>query len=272
MIGPNPADLAAMKANPNVKVLTQPGLNIGYLAFNTMKPPFDKKDVRQALTMAIDKAAIIKDVYQGAGQAAKNLIPPTIWCYNDKVEDYPYDPDEGQGDAEGGRRRRSLDIDLWYMPVQRPYNPERQAHRRDDAGRSRQGRRQRQARHLRMGRIPQAPAGAASTDWASSAGPATMAIPTTSSSCSAATRRRIGGQNLAKWCNKDFDDLLKKARKIADTAERTKLYEKMQEIAHEEAPVFLIAHSVVFEPMRKNVTGYKVSPLGRHDFDGVDLQ
>jgi dipeptide transport system substrate-binding protein len=83
---------------------------------------------------------------------------------------------------------------------------------------------------------------------------------------------RIGGQNLAKWCNKDFDGLLKKARQSADTAERTKLYEQMQVIAHEEAPVFLIAHSVVYEPIRKNVTGYKVSPLGRHEFYGVDLQ
>ena len=57
-----------------------------------------------------------------------------------------------------------------------------------------------------------------------------------------------------------------------DKAERTKIYEKMQEIAHEEAPVLLIAHSVVFEPIRKDVMGYKVSPLGRHEFYGVDLK
>jgi dipeptide transport system substrate-binding protein len=47
---------------------------------------------------------------------------------------------------------------------------------------------------------------------------------------------------------------------------------KAQEIEHEEAPNFLIAHSVVYEPIRKNVTGYKLSPLGRHEFFGVDLQ
>ena len=38
---------------------------------------------------------------------------------------------------------------------------------------------------------------------------------------------------------------------------------RMQVIAHEEAPELHIAHSIVFEPIRKNVTGYKVSPLGR---------
>ena len=46
----------------------------------------------------------------------------------------------------------------------------------------------------------------------------------------------------------------------------------MQEIEHDEAPELLLAHSIVFEAMRSNVTGYKQSPLGTHAFEGVDLQ
>ena len=60
--------------------------------------------------------------------------------------------------------------------------------------------------------------------------------------CAAA---RPGGQNLSKWCNKEFDDRLNKAKVLADPKARTKLYEEMQAIEHEEAPVFKIAHSVV---------------------------
>ena len=45
----------------------------------------------------------------------------------------------------------------------------------------------------------------------------------------------------------------------------------MQKIFKEEAPWLTIAHSTVFEPMRKEVSGYKVSPLGRHEFYGVDV-
>ena len=92
VIAPRPADLPEMQKDPALRVIHQSGLNIAYWAFNTLKPPFDKRDVRQALSMAIDKAAIIRDVYLGAGQAAKNLIPPTLWSYNDAVKDYPYDP------------------------------------------------------------------------------------------------------------------------------------------------------------------------------------
>ena len=40
---------------------------------------------------------------------------------------------------------------------------------------------------------------------------------------------------------------------------------------HEDAPFFLIAHSVAFQPLRKNVVGYVMSPLGQHVFDQVDL-
>ena len=92
MIAPNPADLPDMKANADINVLEQAGLNIGYYAMNNMKPPFDKKEVREAFAMAIDRDAIIKEVYQGAGQKAKNPIPPTMWSYNDAVVDDPYDP------------------------------------------------------------------------------------------------------------------------------------------------------------------------------------
>ncbi|HOZ32693.1 MAG TPA: ABC transporter substrate-binding protein, partial [Tabrizicola sp.] len=46
---PAPADIAAIKADPNLKVEEQAGLNVGYLAYNTTMPPFDNANVRKAL-------------------------------------------------------------------------------------------------------------------------------------------------------------------------------------------------------------------------------
>ena len=60
---PNPADLDAIRKDPNVQVLEQPGLNVGYLAYNTQKKPFDDVRVRKAINMAINKKAIIDGVY-----------------------------------------------------------------------------------------------------------------------------------------------------------------------------------------------------------------
>ena len=79
---PNPADIAAMRKDPDLNLMEQEGLNVGYLAFNTQKAPYTDARVRRALNHAINKQAIIEAVFQGAGKAAKNPIPPTMWSYN----------------------------------------------------------------------------------------------------------------------------------------------------------------------------------------------
>ena len=119
---PNPADVEAMAKDPDLNLMRQEGLNVGYLAFNTQKKPFDDRRVRQALNMAVNKQAIIDVVFQGAGKVAKNPIPPTIWSYNEAIEDYPYDPQRAKAllDEAGVK---DLKTDIWAMPVQRPYNP-----------------------------------------------------------------------------------------------------------------------------------------------------
>ncbi|PTE12596.1 ABC transporter substrate-binding protein, partial [Fuscovulum blasticum DSM 2131] len=69
---PAPADIEAIKADPNLKLDEQAGLNVGYLAYNTTVAPFDNPKVRKALNMAINKQAIVDAVFQGAALPAKN--------------------------------------------------------------------------------------------------------------------------------------------------------------------------------------------------------
>ena len=120
---PNPADIEAMKKASRHTVLEQPGLNVGYLAYNTTKKPFDDERVRQALNMAINKKAIIDAVYLSDGVAAKNPIPPSMWSYNDDVKDDPYDPEAAKKLLAEAGYPNGFETDLWAMPVQRPYNP-----------------------------------------------------------------------------------------------------------------------------------------------------
>jgi dipeptide transport system substrate-binding protein len=81
-----------------------------------------------------------------------------------------------------------------------------------------------------------------------------------------------GGGSSSKWCDKSFDDIINKAATLSDKDERIKLYKQAQVIMHEQAPFYLIAHSVVFMPMRKNVLNYTMSAFGGHQFEAVDLQ
>ena len=81
----------------------------------------------------------------------------------------------------------------------------------------------------------------------------------------------VGGNNRAQWCNKEFDDLVTKAKEASDQAERAKLYEQAQVVFKREAPWATLDHSLAIVPMGKEVTGFVQSPLGDFTFDGVDI-
>jgi dipeptide transport system substrate-binding protein len=265
---PNPADVASLQDNPDIQVMEQQGLNVGYLAYNTRMPPFDDARVRKALNMAINKEAILDAVFQGAGQIATNPIPPTMWSYNDAIEDDPYDPDAAQALLEEAGAA-GLSMKVWAMPVQRPYNPN--ARRMAELI---------QADFAEIGVDVEIISyewgeyldrskdlerdGAVLLGWTGDNGDPDNFLAVLLG-CDA-----VGGANRAQWCNEEFDGLIQQA-KVGTTEERTALYEEAQVVFKREAPWGTIAHSVVFMPMRAEVTGYVMDPLGGHWFDGVDL-
>ena len=258
---PNPADLDAIRKDPNVTILEQPGLNIGYLAFNTQKKPFDDVRVRKAVNMAIDKKAIIDAVYLSTGIAAKNPIPPTMWSYNDAVKDDPFDPAAAKKLLAEAGFPNGFETDLWAMPVQRPYNPNaKRIAELMQADLAKIGvkaeiksfewgeyRKRMQAGEHQMGML----------GWTGDNGDPDNFLHTLLGCDSA----KSGGSNVAKFCYKPFDDLVVKAKTVSDQAERTKLYEQAQVVFKEQAPWFTIAHAVQLKPIRKEVVDFKLSPV-----------
>ena len=268
---PAPADLDAIKADPNLKLDEQAGLNVGYLAYNTTMAPFDNPRVRKALNMAINKQAIVDAVFQGHAQAAKNPIPPTMWSYNDAIEDDPYDPEAAKKilEEEGVK---DLSMKIWAMPVQRPYMPNaRRTAELMQEDLSKIGVSveiisyewgEYLAKSMEAGRD-----GAVILGWTGDNGDPDNFL-SVLLSCDLA---KEGGANRAFWCDEDFSKLLKDAKITSDPAERTKLYEEAQVIFKEQAPWFTIAHSTQYVPMSNKVSGFMMSPLGDFTFDTVDI-
>jgi dipeptide transport system substrate-binding protein len=269
---PNPADLDAIRKDPNVTVLEQPGLNIGYLAYNTTKKPFDDVRVRKAFNMAMNKQAIIDAVYLSTGVAAINPIPPTMWSYNKNIKDDPYNPEAAKKLLAEAGYPNGLETDLWAMPVQRPYNPNaKRIAELMQADLAKIGvkaeiksfewgeyRKRAQAGEHQMAQL----------GWTGDNGDPDNFL-NTLLGCAAA---KSNGSNIAKFCYQPFEDLVQKAKSVSDQAERTALYEKAQVIFKEQAPWFTIAHSVQLKPVRKDVVDFKLSPFGRHTFYGVDIK
>ncbi|GGA09689.1 ABC transporter substrate-binding protein [Neptunicoccus cionae] len=269
MAYPNPADVESMKSDENIVVMEQEGLNVGYLAYNTQVAPYDNPKVRKALNMAIDKQSIIDVVFQGSGQIAKNPIPPTMWSYNNDIQDDSHDPEAAKAmlEAEGVT---DLSMKIWAMPVQRPYNPNarRMAElMQEDFSKVgvdveivsyEWGEYLSRSKELDRD-------GAILLGWTGDNGDPDNFLAVLLG-CDG-----VGKSNRAQWCNEEFDALIQKAKSESSQEERAKLYEQAQEVFKDQAPWATIAHSVVYMPMRPEVEGYVVHPLGSHIFNEVGL-
>jgi dipeptide transport system substrate-binding protein len=269
MAYPNPADVEAMQADEGVVVMEQEGLNVGYLAYNTNVAPFDNANVRKALNMAIDKQSIIDVVFQGSGEIAKNPIPPTMWSYNDAIEDDQYDPEAAKAmlEAEGVS---DLSMKIWAMPVQRPYNPNarRMAELMQDdmskIGVNVEIVSYEWGEYLERSKAADRD-GAVLLGWTGDNGDPDNFLAVLLG-CDG-----VGNSNRANWCNEEFDALIQKAKVLPTQEERSALYEEAQAIFKDQAPWATIAHSVVYMTMRPEVDGYVVHPLGGHIFNAVGL-
>jgi dipeptide transport system substrate-binding protein len=266
---PAAADVAAMKADANLQVMEEAGLNVAYLAFNTMQAPFDKTAVRKAIAGAINKQAIVDAVFQGAAQVAKNPMPPTMWGYNDAIEDDKYDPAAAKAALEAAGVT-GLSMKVWAMPVARPYMLDaRRAAEVIQADLAAIGVTAEIVTYEWAEYLDRSKAkdrdGAVILGWTGDNGDPDNFLHTLLG-CDA-----VGGNNRAQWCNEEFDKLVNDAKRSTDQAERTKLYEEAQVVFKREAPWVTLDHSTVVMPMSKKVSGYVMSPLGHHAFSGVDI-
>ena len=268
---PAPQDIAAMKADKNIKVIEKPGLNVGYLGFNVEKPPFNNTKVRQAINHALNKKAYIDAIYLGNATVAKNPLPPTIWSYNKKTKDYPYDPKKAKTLLKEAGFPDGFKAELWTLPVARPYIPNGK----------------------KMGEMMQADLNKIgikvtliSYDWpmylskSKNGEHQMLQMGWTGDNgdpdnflnvllgCSAVE----AGANRARWCHKPFEALIQKAKTLKTKEERTKLYQEAQLIFKKQAPWVTLAHSTVYRAMRSNVEGYKIDPFGGDYFDQVDIK
>lgn len=268
---PNLADVERMKQDKNIVIDEMAGLNIGYLAYNMDKPPLNNLKVRQALNMAVNKQAIIDAVFQGAAEPAKNFIPPTMWGYNNDVKDYPYDPEQAKVLLKEAGFENGFTLNLWAMPVQRPYNPN--ARRMAEIIQSDWAKIGVKANIVTyewgeyLTRIRDGEHDAVLMGWSGDNGDPDNFY-SVLMSCDAVK----AGSNYSHWCYKPFDDLLQQARVESDHEKRIALYQQAQVEMMNQAPALMIAHSIVYMPVRKEVKGYIMDPLALHNFNEVSIE
>ncbi|MDH5557908.1 MAG: ABC transporter substrate-binding protein, partial [Alphaproteobacteria bacterium] len=228
---------------------------------------------RRALALAIDRRAIMENIYQGLGWPATTMMPTVFRSADTALPPPPLLP---PADPEGARQLleeagvSGLEIEIWPSPVARPYMPD--------------------ARLM---------AEMIHKDWLKIGVNSTIIVSTGRDfikqtmvgqhdvmlfgwiaenfdrslflapilGCPAAKT----GANRSYWCNENFDRLLDEASRAKSSTDREALYGLANAILDEEVPVLPIASSISFTPMRNEVVNYRSSQLGGHYFYGVDL-
>ncbi|WP_279046115.1 ABC transporter substrate-binding protein [Cedecea davisae] len=266
---PSPVQFDAIKADKNLALHSIDGLNVGYLAFNTGKKPFDNALVRQALNYAVDKKAIVNAVFMGSGTVAKSPIPPTMLGYDKDLKDYDYNPEKAKALLKQAGLEKGFDTDLWSMPVQRPYNPNsRRIAEMIQSDWAKVGVNAKIVTYewgeylagMRKGEHSSALFG-----WMSDNGDPDNFADTLLGCGSVAS-----GSNVARWCDKNYDALVQKAKLTSDPAARAKLYVQAQQVYYQQAPWIALANGKTFYVTRSNVSGYSVSLAGS-DFSKAKL-
>ena len=274
MDGINPDDVLKIEANPQLDLLKQAGMNVGYISLNNSRPPFNNLKLRQAMAYALNKPALVKAFFAEGklGQAAINPMPPTIWGYNFALKPLPYDPDKARQLLKEAGYPNGIDIVLWAMPVARPYMPQPQriaeaiqsdlkaigirvSIRTYDWG-------------IYLDKLGKGEHEAALMGWIGDNGDPDNFLYTMVDKDNA---KSPAASNNCFYTGEAVHKLLVAAKKTTDKAVRTHLYEQAQVILQQEVPLIPLFHSVQTVAFRKGIQNYHLNPTGIKRFQPVTL-
>ena len=269
---PNPDDLQQIQDDETLELLSQPGMNIGYLAMNMDKPPLNNLKVRLAINHAINKSAIIKHLYQGLGIPAKNPIPPTLWSYDDTIENFAYNPKLAKQLLVEAGYPNGFETTLWALPVPRPYIPD---------GRALAEVLQSELRNVGietkivtydwgtyLEKTKNGEHDMAMLGWSADLGDPDNFFYFLLSKSSA---EKPAG-NIAFYRSDAMQDVLEQARATSDKEKRISLYQEAQQIFHKDVPWVPLAHAKQILVVNKKVKNLKLHPLNWKYFRNVSLE
>mgnify|MGYP000633935875 CR=1 FL=1 len=254
---------------PDLTLDGKTSFNVGYLGFNTQKPPLDNKLVRKAIAHAINKQAILETVYFSQADEALTIIPKPSWAYDSTIGAPEYSIEKAKALLAQANLSNGFEMDLWAMPVQRPYNPDARTMAKliqADLAKV----------NIKVTIVPdyewskflallaQGKHQSVLLGWsADHPDPDNFFTPLLS--CASA----LTGNNRTFWCNKAFDDAIAQSLLTTNVAKRKQHYKKALHILADEMPLIPIAHSKRYQARKKVVEGEILNAFGGIDFTNV---
>lgn len=270
MDGLNPDDAAGVETDENLILHERAENNFGYVGFNVEKEPFTNKTLRQAISYAIDREAIADALYAGYAVPAKNPLPPSYMGYNDEIEGYPYDVDKAKELLAEAGYADGLEIELWTMPVARPYMPDPETvaviiqSNLADIGITAKIVREEWAPYLE--KTMNGDHQMYMLGWSGTNGDPDYFL------SSLLHGSNVGTSNREFYANPEVDKLLDAAKVAIDQDERAELYKQAQALIAEDAPMVPLVHSRPVLATTSQVKNYVPHPSTSESLAEVEIE
>ncbi|WP_163971880.1 ABC transporter substrate-binding protein [Oceanobacillus halotolerans] len=266
----NPDDAAGIESEEGLELHVRGENNVGFLGMNNEKAPLDDKLVRQAISYAVDSESIVEALYAGYATPAVNLIPPNYLGYNDELDPYGYDTDRAQELLAEAGLEDGFEIDLWVMPVSRPYMPDPETvaeivqSNLAEVGITANIVREEWAPYLE--KTSQGEQELFLLGWSGSNGDPDYFFGSLLHGDS------IGGENRSFYQNEEVDALIDEAAQTIDQDERAELYKQAQEIIYEDVPVVNMVHSTPLVAAKSEVKNFIAHPSTSDPLEEVEIE
>ena len=259
-----PRNVSIAKSDSNLVVIDVPSLAAFWFTFNTTKPPFSDKNLRLAVTSALDVDAIVKGVYLGVGVPANGPISPASWAYDDTLKPVPRDLNKARQylAAAGQPNGFSFDFEVVNVPISIQEGEVVKA-QLAEAGITCNVVQVDGARMLADGNNKAYQM--TSYDWSGRPDPDgnTYQFFHTTPGVSL---------NWSGISNPQLDSLLEQTRQVSEHAQRKQLYTQAIQTLNSEAPVIWEIHPVEPKALSPKLQGYTPIPDGMLRFRSVWLK
>ncbi|MEO0184842.1 MAG: TonB family protein [candidate division WOR-3 bacterium] len=85
-----PAEAKKLSGNQNINISSKPGNSYIYVGWNLDNEFLKDKEIRKALTMAINRTQILNDVFLGMGKVSLGPLPQSSWAFNEEISPVEY--------------------------------------------------------------------------------------------------------------------------------------------------------------------------------------
>ncbi|EMA50053.1 MULTISPECIES: ABC transporter substrate-binding protein [Halococcus] len=262
----------------NAELRSVEGINTGYMAFNMNVEEFQSKQVRQAISYAIDTKAIVENIYAGFASQAAQPIPPNVLGHNGELEPYARDLEQAQSLLEEAGYGDGFSFELATFQNPRGYNPSplptAQTVKSNLSEIGIEVTINQQSFDPFLDYTAEGKHDACFLGWyTDNADPDNFAYvllhPQVEDSALTEGQDWVSfdtegynTSNRAAWANREYMTLVEEGQATYDEATRKEKYNQAMQIAHDEAPWVFLDHAKELRGVGGRVSNYTVAAIG----------